>query len=615
MQTRHLIAAALCLGCAASLPAQYVSNLENLTASAAGTPLAGQDGYYLPVATSVDFNTFTYTGNTLGVSANPTGGSKFLAVTGPGGGVFGRAQRNLPYARGNGVWTIGFDICGLFLGTLPTAQNLGSVSLQSFPGAQSFIALATWTDINTAANWNADMIYFDSAGTQVQSTVANPAFQGLATNQWYRWEIDFDLNTNLITELRLTDLTTSTTSVDNPVGWYMFGGAASAPSPTGFRFFSGGGVAGNTLCFDNPRVVPKPGIGDVLYYKFGGGCGDQVVNYGDAGIAPETGAILTNNPTPGGAWTAAGMYGSGLTHSTAAAYHAVNSGFTSPVTGSFSMAWWMNGAGLTPPPSTSYLFSGIGSFRGFTGGVAGTGFMTRAWGGTPADLTLTTDIQTLATLGWFHLALVVDGAAGTATYYVNGVAQPSIAITGSVNVVPTTTPFRVGMHTSTTTALFYDLDEFHFANRAYSAAEVATLATVHPAADATYSTGCISSNSLRSRGGKPTMGNATYALNARGPANGSYFMIAGWDRCAFATAPLPFDLGTLLPAMAGCLLNTSADAVKVFGLTGANGDVNFPLPIPNIPALDQLPLYWQTILLDGSLNMSLTNAVSMVVGN
>jgi hypothetical protein len=231
--------------------AQYATDFEGLTASAGGTVLTGQDSYYLP-AGSVDFKAFTYAGNTLGVVAHPGGGNVFVAGTGPGSPLFARAQRDLTF--GPGTWRIGFDVLGLFTGTLPTAQNLGSVSLQPSATAQSFIALARWVDPVTAAAWNADYVWFDAAGTSLTESVGNPGFQNLAVNHWYRWETDVDFATNRVLQVRLTDLTTLMTVSHNPVGRYMTGGALGAPAPTGFRMFGGGGVAGNTLAFDNVGI-------------------------------------------------------------------------------------------------------------------------------------------------------------------------------------------------------------------------------------------------------------------------------------------------------------------------------------------------------------------------
>jgi hypothetical protein len=253
--SRRFAPLALVVGFAASAEAQYSSNFEALTASAAGSVLTGQDAYYIPPATtSVDFNVHTYAGNTLNVPANPTGGAQFIGGNGPGAGIFARAQRDMPF--GSGVWTAGFDICAGFLGALPTAQNVGSFSLQPFPGGQSFIALATWVDVNVATTWNANYVYFDSAGTQVQEVVSPPEFQNLPVGTWFRWETDFDLVTNAMVEARLTNLSTGITAVHSIVSRFMFGGTAGSTPPTGFRFFAGGGLAGNVLAIDNAQLGP-----------------------------------------------------------------------------------------------------------------------------------------------------------------------------------------------------------------------------------------------------------------------------------------------------------------------------------------------------------------------
>lgn len=240
--------------------AQYTSDFEKglYAGSAEGTIITGQDGFYIPVADSQNGMVYTYTDNILGIPQNPNGGSQFAGVTGGDIGLpqpFARAQRDIVYGNGTGTWTASFDIAITFNGNLPTAQNIGSFSTQVFPNEATFIALATWTDPATAANWNADYVWFDAAGTQLIESVNDPGFQNLQVNHWYRWSTTFDLDTNLITEVALTDLTTNTTVTNNPVGKYLWGGSAGAPSPTGFRLFAGSNtVEGNTLGFDNVDI-------------------------------------------------------------------------------------------------------------------------------------------------------------------------------------------------------------------------------------------------------------------------------------------------------------------------------------------------------------------------
>ena len=179
-----------------------------------------------------------------------------------------RIEMNTRYTKPTGTkpdqWTVGFDILCKFTGTTgaTATQNLGSFSVQPFPGSQSYIALARWTDPNTAANWNADYVWFDVVGTQLLEEVPDPGFQNLLTEHWYRWCTTFDLDTNEILTVSITDLTSGVSATHNPVGRYMVGGAGGAPTPTGFRYFGGGSAvscmagtcAGNTLAFDNLSI-------------------------------------------------------------------------------------------------------------------------------------------------------------------------------------------------------------------------------------------------------------------------------------------------------------------------------------------------------------------------
>ena len=226
--------------------------------SAGGRILTGQDEFYIPVPDSQDGLVYTYVGNALGLPTNPTGGDQFAGVTGTDDlpVPFARAQRDIVYGDGTGVWTVSFDIAATYIGVLPSAQNIGSFSTQVFPGEATFIALVMWTDPDTATNWDANYVWFDAQGGQVTEPVADPAFQGLDDDHWYRWSTTFNLDTNQILQVSITDLTTGVTSTHSPSGRYLEGGeAGGAPTPTGFRLFGGAqGTAGNTLGFDNISI-------------------------------------------------------------------------------------------------------------------------------------------------------------------------------------------------------------------------------------------------------------------------------------------------------------------------------------------------------------------------
>ena len=257
-------ALALTLAAGQSATAQYFSDFEDplYAGSAAGTIITGQDGFYIPVLDSQHGLVYLYGGNLLGLPQNPRGGKQFAGVT--GGPVdldvpFARAQRDIGYGDGTGLWTVTFDIAATFAGDGESAQNIGSFSTQVFPDQATFIALARWSDPLTPTDWNADYVWFDAAGTQLIEEVADPAFQNLDIDHWYRWSTTFSLDTSQITEVSITDLTTNITNTNNPIDRYLFGGAGGAETPTGFRLFGGAaGVAGNSLGFDNVDIVPSP---------------------------------------------------------------------------------------------------------------------------------------------------------------------------------------------------------------------------------------------------------------------------------------------------------------------------------------------------------------------
>jgi len=246
---------------ASGLIGQVSQSFGGLAASPAGTVLTGQGpgaGFYLPPApTSTDFLVYTYANNTLGIPQSPVGGCEFAAGTGPGGGTYARAQVDSGLPAGAQL-TAAFDVCCAPYGgpSLPATQNIGSFSMQPFPGGQSFIALARWSDPNTATTWDADFLYFDANGVQQLGQIPVPGFQNLAVNAWHRWTVDFDLTTNLITQITLADYAVGSGPGYTPTGWYLSGGSAGSAPPTGYRLFAGGGAAGNTLAFDNICIYP-----------------------------------------------------------------------------------------------------------------------------------------------------------------------------------------------------------------------------------------------------------------------------------------------------------------------------------------------------------------------
>jgi hypothetical protein len=159
-------AAVLCVAGAAN--AQYTTDFEGLSASSGGTVLTGQDGYYLPNTTSVDFKAYTYAGNALGIPNNPNGGAQFIGGTGPGGTVFARAQRNVA-GIDNATWVFEYDLLCTNDGVIPGTNNLGSFSLQPHDAIQShktFIVLASYPNLNDVATFQMGYIVYDASNVE-----------------------------------------------------------------------------------------------------------------------------------------------------------------------------------------------------------------------------------------------------------------------------------------------------------------------------------------------------------------------------------------------------------------------------------------------------------------
>jgi hypothetical protein len=277
---------------AAAATAQYFTDFESLSASPSGTLLTGQAGFYLPaVAGSIDWSAYLYTGNTLNVPINPSGGAAvFVAGISQGGTALARAQHVVGFGCNRGKWTVGVDVLANYLGTPPAADNLGSFSLQpsTAPIARYFIMLARWVAPATPTQWKASFIYFDASNLQVTVDIPGAGFTNLAVNQWYRWELDFDFDTNLITEIRLTDLAVPATVRHNPTGWYLQGGSnpQATPYPTDFRMFAGGS-ANNLFACDHVSLMPELATTVII------GCANPATSLTVAGGSPRIGSVVT----------------------------------------------------------------------------------------------------------------------------------------------------------------------------------------------------------------------------------------------------------------------------------------------------------------------------------
>jgi hypothetical protein len=255
--------AALVLTVGAAAQAQLVTGFEapDYSASAAGTVLSGQQGWFLPpVAGSIDVLAYTYAGNALSTNANPRGGDQFIAGRSLGGTSFARAQHLFTFNDPAGVYTATYDFNGNFNGTLPAAENLGSWSLQDSAVAAFFQSLFRW-DTHTADASAFSMFYrmFDATGIEIGTAGVGQAFgpqwTNLPVNHWFRSTTTFNVITHAITQISITDLSTCQSTVVDLTNAYLAGGANSTlPPATAVRFFTGGGL-GNIMNWDNFSIT------------------------------------------------------------------------------------------------------------------------------------------------------------------------------------------------------------------------------------------------------------------------------------------------------------------------------------------------------------------------
>jgi hypothetical protein len=248
---------ALCFGAMASADFNTGFEAPAYNGSAGGTLLAGQQAWYNPVAGSAEYKVYTYAGNTYGVVQNPYGGDQFVGGRMEGNAAFARAQHDFAWGDED-LWRVTYDVAGLYTGTLPAVNNLGSFSLQPSTSARYFQSIFQWVDPNNPVAWNAGY-YSLEYPTTGNPYLPGPAWQNLLTNHWYRQSTLFRMSDQQILQVSIQDLVTGEMSVVNNPGLHFLNPAGGIP--TGFRFFTGGGAGasppGNYLAWDN-LAIPEP---------------------------------------------------------------------------------------------------------------------------------------------------------------------------------------------------------------------------------------------------------------------------------------------------------------------------------------------------------------------
>mgnify|MGYP000894770781 CR=1 FL=1 len=297
-------------------------------------------------------------------------------------------------------------------------------------------------------------------------------------------------------------------------------------------------------------------------------------------------------------------------------YVNVDTGWKPSFTGSFSVAWFQKQR--APYTSTAYLFSNIGSFRLFHGGVAYKGLYLRAWGGAPADLILydpaqTTSVPAFDLIGasaerWVHVAIVVDAAAMRATWYIDGLPlNPSIPITAPASIAATTN-MLLCRHTSTGSSYKHDIDEFRFLTRAAQPAEVLAWSRLRMGEAYAYGKGCGGTLSAQA----PPALSQPFKMDLTGPAGSVCLVSIGTSRTRLGALALPFDLGLALPYLAGCPWESNLVAT-LGAATDPAGKGLCVLPIPGDPVLIGMTVFNQGLIVDPASKLSSTNGLGVYI--
>jgi len=344
-----------------------------------------------------------------------------------------------------------------------------------------------------------------------------------------------------------------------------------------------------------------------LHYRFDGNCGLEAIQFGTAPIGPAN--IVTTAPSPWGP----GQFGSGLAASDRSAPNetrVVTGWNPGALTSDFSFsAWIRNHPGNPIPLSFGYLWGAGGTeIRCFTGSAGN--LLVSGWGG--STLRTATDLNSALGAGWVHVALTVDQTANVATWWINGVAEPTISLTSAPTY--TINEFVINAQSPTGTTSPLDIDDFVFALRVFSPGEVTALFTTSPAGAGPFGASCA--NGTLSTSSAPVVGSPGFQLSLSDPNGSLGWVLLGSDRCDLGPGvlSLPLDLTTVNPLLAGCIGYVDTDIGTFVGtFTGGNADI--ALPIPNDPNLSGFTAYAQGFVFDRTARtLRSTNALALGIG-
>ena len=348
----------------------------------------------------------------------------------------------------------------------------------------------------------------------------------------------------------------------------------------------------NLITILAPGSLPAPA--ELMQFQLNEVRGNTVANTASTGAAPAQGTV--NNSTwqsdPNRPLFKGNEAGFGCLGYRTTGAASINTGWTTSITGSMSISFWLRKDPAAAASPFGYAF-GNGTFRSFVGGAAGAGITFRG-----TALTVDSGFTVNGTPGvWQHLTVVVDDAAGTARWYDNGTPSGTVVnFTPNTFSYTSTLPLAIGAISTaggSPIGTGYDLDDFRFYTRALTGAEVLVNALSAEAASAgaagTFCDG-PGGTPIISGNGVPSLGNASFSVDLSNAENSKLAAIVfGFLPATFGT----FDLSPWLGA--GCELQLDYSAAN-FHITAGNA-ASQAFAIPSAASFQGLHIYSQWVIL------------------
>jgi hypothetical protein len=186
------------------------------------------------------------------------GGTQFAAAANTPTGKVTFSQYGVDFTDA-AIWSVSYDMLVLNLSGAATSTDpmIGSFGLMG-PSGGSLNAFELWDSTAPGSTFTA-YYGFNLNGLGETFPVAGAAWQNLQQGHWYRESMVFDIVTDSVLSVSITDLTGGTTSTVEPTGWYLWPqDVPGAGAPSNLRLYGIG--ASNVLAFDNIEVdvAPEP---------------------------------------------------------------------------------------------------------------------------------------------------------------------------------------------------------------------------------------------------------------------------------------------------------------------------------------------------------------------